>query len=358
MDAAPKRGPRSRINWVLHLDLDQFVAAVEVLRRPALRGRPVIVGGRGDPTERAVVSTASYEAREFGIGSGMPLRVAARRLASRGVTDAVFLPVDGQAYAAASSVVMDTLRRLDAVVEVLGWDEAFLGVQTADPEAFARTAQTAVLEATALHCSVGIGDNKLRAKTATGFGKPRGMYRLTAENWFEVMGARDTAALWGIGTKTAKKLAALGIHTVRELADAADAGLAAALGPTIGPWLGRLGRGVGDDTVSAEPWVARSHSRETTFQRNLDDPADVTTAVRALAARVTEDLRAEGRSAVRVELKVRYAPFETHTTGRPLPEPTLDTEVIADAAAALTERLDHDREVRLLGVRLEMLAPP
>ncbi|MFC7449344.1 DNA polymerase IV [Rhodococcus daqingensis] len=347
-------------NWVLHVDLDQFVAAVEVLRRPELRGRPVIVGARGDPTERGVVSTASYEAREFGIGSGMPLRVAARRIAARGVTDAVFLPVDAEAYTAASRTVMDTLRGLDAVVEVLGWDEAFLGVTTDDPVSFARAAQSAVLSATELHCSVGIGDNKLRAKIATGFGKPRGVFLLTADNWFEVMGGRGTDALWGIGSKTANKLAALGIHTVRELADATDADLASALGPTIGPWLHRLGLGLGlgDEVVTAEPWVARGHGRETTFQHNLTDPEQVTAEVRLLAERVTEDLRTEGRAAVRVTLKVRYAPFDTHTTGRPLSEPTLDPAVIADAAAALTERLDHDREVRLLGVRLDMTPPP
>ena len=121
--------------WVLHVDMDQFIAAVEVLRHPELAGLPVIVGGRGDPTERGVVSTASYEARAFGVRSGMPLRIAVRRC-----PDAVVLPVDKPAYDAASAVVMDTLRAVPgAVVEVLGWDEAFVGVETDDPEAVART---------------------------------------------------------------------------------------------------------------------------------------------------------------------------------------------------------------------------
>ena len=164
--------------WVLHVDLDQFIAAVEVLRRPELRGRPVVVGGNGDPTERGVVSTASYEARAFGVHSGLPLRTAARRCA-----DAVFLPVDREAYDAASAEVMATLRSMDAVVEVMGWDEAFLAVDTDDPEQVAREIQQRVRAATRLDCSVGIGQNKLQAKLATGFGKPAGVFRLTGENW-------------------------------------------------------------------------------------------------------------------------------------------------------------------------------
>jgi DNA polymerase-4 len=177
-----------RRSWVLHVDLDQFIAAVEVLRRPELAGVPLIVGGRGDPTERAVVSTASYEARAFGVGWGMSLRLAARRAPS-----AVILPGDAGAYEAASAQVMAVLRGMDgAVVEVLGWDEAFVGVRTGDPEAFARRVQSEVLAATRLHCSVGIGDNKVRAKIATGFGKPGVVFRLTAASWFEVMGHRRT----------------------------------------------------------------------------------------------------------------------------------------------------------------------
>ena len=202
-------------SWVLHVDLDQFLAAVEVLRRPELRGRPVVVGGDGDPTKRGVVSTASYEARAYGVHSGVPLRTAVRRC-----PQAVFLPVDFPVYEAASEVVMATLRELDTVVEVMGWDEAFLGVETDDPEAFAREIQRRVLEATGLDCSVGIGQNKLQAKLATGFGKPAGIFRLTDETWLPVLGDKGTDALWGIGSKTAKKLRTLGIETVRELAAA------------------------------------------------------------------------------------------------------------------------------------------
>ena len=284
--------------WVLHVDLDQFIAAVEVQRRPELAGLPVVVGGRGDPTERGVVATASYEAREFGVGSGMPLRLAARKC-----PDAVFLPVDKPAYDAASEEVMATLRALEwggvpVVLEVLGWDEAFLAAgeghgELGDPRAYAE----AVLEATGLHCSVGIGDNKLRAKIATDFGKPRGTWQLTGETWFEVMGERPTTALWGIGSKTAKKLAELGFETVGQLAEADVRVLAERLGPTMGPWYRRLGRGADASPVDASPWVPRAHGREETFQEDLVAWDDVVAAVRDLTGRVVEDIDREGRPA-------------------------------------------------------------
>jgi DNA polymerase-4 len=205
---------------------------------------------------------------------------------------------------------------------------------------------------------VGIGDNKLRAKIATEFGKPRGTFTLTDETWFEVMGDRPTDALWGIGSKTARKLAGLGIHTVRELAGTDAQLLADRLGPRMGPWYRRLGRGVDTSPVDASPYVPRGHGRETTFQHDLTDWDEVAGEVRRLAARVLADVRAEGRPAVRVGLKLRYAPFETRTRSLTLPEPTLDEDVVSSAAVDLLGRLDGSRAVRLVGVRLEMAPPP
>ena len=352
-DVVGGRSASSTRAWVLHVDLDQFIAAVEVLRRPELAGRPVVVGGRGDPSERGVVATASYEARAYGVGSGTPLRVAARRLPE----DAVFLAVDKPAYDAASAEVMAVLRSFPVIVEVLGWDEAFLGVETDHPEALARAVQDAVRDATRLECSVGIGDNKLQAKIATSFGKPRGVGRLTGADWDAVMGERPTTALWGIGARTARRLSRLGIETVGQLA-AADAGrLADEIGPTIGPWLRRLGRGVDSSPVDATPWMPRAHGREVTFQVDLTDWSEVAREARGLAVTVAADLRREGRPAVRVGVKVRYAPFLTRQRSLTLPAPTAEADDIAAAAESLLERFDHERAVRLLGVRAEM-APP
>jgi nucleotidyltransferase/DNA polymerase involved in DNA repair len=334
--------------WVLHVDLDQFIAAVEVLRHPEFRGRPVVVGGDGDPTKRGVVSTASYEAREHGVHSGLPLRTAARRLPG-----AVFLPVDRAAYEEASDSVMAVLRSTGAVVEVLGWDEAFLGVDTDDPEAFARSLAASVREATQLDCTVGIGENKLQAKIATGFGKPAGVFRLTHQNWFQILGDRPTDALWGIGAKTARKLAELGIRTVTDLAAADPDALAGVFGPMTGPWLVLLGRGRGDADVDDTPYVARGHGKEETFQVNIAGWSRVQAEVARLARLLAADLASEPRPAVRVVVKVRYAPFVTQTHGVSLLSPSSDAPVIERAALDALERFTERRPVRLLGVRAE-----
>jgi DNA polymerase-4 len=338
--------------WVLHVDLDQFIAAVEVLRNPALAGKPVIVGGRGDPAERAVVSTASYEARQYGVGSGMPLRIAARK-----VPDAIILPVDAPAYLAASDEVMATLREQPgAVVQVLGWDEAFVGVTTPDPEAYARRVQAAVLDRTRLHCSVGIGDTLVRAKNATDFGKPRGVFRLTAENWLEVMGDKPTAALWGVGSKVSKRLALLGVTTVRQLAVADPDALAGEFGPKMGPWYRQLGRGDGSAVVDDTPWVARGHSKETTFQVDIVDPQEIEDAARRLLDQVLDEVADDDRPVVGLGLKVRYAPFLTKTFTKKIPS-TSDRAVVVERALELVAKIEPGRPIRLLGLRAEMAMP-
>ena len=298
--------------WVLHVDMDQFIAAVEVSRHPDLRGKPVVVGGDGDPTKRGVVSTASYEAREFGVHSGQPLRTAAKRC-----PDCVFLPVDADAYNEVSARVMAALRETGCPVEVLGWDEAFVGAETEDPESFARGLAADVKAATDLDCSVGIGDNKLQAKIATGFGKPAGVSRLTSTAWFDVLGDRPPDAIWGIGAKTTAKLAALGITTVRQLAEADPQRLAKEFGPMTGPWLVLLGNGRGESEVDSTPYVPRSHGREVTFQRNLTDWTEVAAEIARLARQVAAEVT--DRPVARVVVKVRYAPFDTVTHGTAVP---------------------------------------
>jgi DNA polymerase-4 len=334
--------------WVLHVDLDQFLAAVEVLRHPELRGKPVVVGGDGDPSKRGVVATASYEARAHGVHSGLPLRTAARRC-----PDAVFLPVDREFYEGVSEEVMAALRGFGTVVEVWGWDEAFLAADTDDPEDLAHRIQHGVRAATRLECTVGIGENRLQAKLAGGFGKPAGVFRLTNATWFEVLGDRPADALWGVGAKTTKKLETLGIRTVAELAAADLHAMAANFGPTIGPWLVQTAHGLAPADVAQEPYRARSHGKEVTFQRDIEDWEVVRAEVAKLAGQVAADIEAEQRAAARVVVKVRYKTFFTATHGHSLTSPTTGAAPIEEAALVALGQFPSRRPVRLLGVRAE-----
>ncbi|BBY65910.1 DNA polymerase IV [Mycolicibacterium helvum] len=335
------------------MDLDQFLASVELRRHPELVGLPVIVGGSGDPTEpRKVVTCASYEARGFGVHAGMPLRAAARRC-----PDATFLPSDPAAYDEASDQVMGLLRDLGHPVEVWGWDEAYIGAHVADPVELAERVRTTIAAETGLACSVGISDNKQRAKVATGFGKPDGVYTLTDANWMDVMGARPVDALWGVGPKTTKKLDSLGITSVRQLANSDAELLTATFGPRTGLWLLLLAKGGGDATVSAEPWIPRSRSHVVTFPRDLTERPELDAAVVDLARQALADVVAQSRIVTRVAVTVRTNTFYTRTKIRKLDQSSVDAEVITAAALRVLDLFELDRPIRLLGVRLE-LAPP
>ncbi len=347
--------PEQPRRWVLHVDLDQFLASVELRRHPELVGLPVIVGGSGDPTEpRKVVTCASYEARKFGVHAGMPLRAAARRC-----PDATFLASDPAAYDEASEQVMGLLRDLGHPVEVWGWDEAYIGVP-ADPIEVAENIRAVVATETGLSCSVGISDNKQRAKVATGFAKPAGVFQLTDANWTTLMADRPVDALWGIGPKTSKKLAALDITTVGQLARTDGELLTSRFGPRTGLWLLLLAKGGGDTDVSAQPWVPRSRSHVVTFPRDLTERAEMTAAISELAERALDDvvrMLPEARIVTRVAVTVRTATFHTRTKIRKLDTPTVESEVITAAAVRILDLFELDRPVRLLGVRLELEMP-
>jgi DNA polymerase-4 len=354
-------------DWVLHVDLDQFLAAVEVRRRPELAGRPVVVGGDGDPHRpRQVVATASYEARAHGVHSGMPLRTALRRC-----PDAVFLPSDRAAYDAASEEVMDALRSFrvqvgapgeeeataPVVVEVWGWDEAFVGVRTDDPESVADALRSRVRQATGLSCAVGIGESRLLAKTAVRAAKPGGIARLTRREWAVGWGPRPVTEVWGIGSRIAARLAGCGVHTIDDLARADPEVLAAEFGPRIGPGLKVLGLGGGTDPIDGSPRVAKGRSHEVTFTEDLSDPARLVAEVEAMGAALAAQVVAEGRTVTHVAVKVRTATFWTRTKISKLPEPTTDPVEVAAGAARVLSRFEVDRPVRLLGVRVVLDDP-
>ncbi|MFR9727905.1 DNA polymerase IV [Saccharopolyspora sp. MS10] len=339
---------------VLHVDLDQFIVAVELLRRPELRGRPVLVGGTGDPTRRGVVAGASYEARERGVRSGTPLRTAAKRC-----PEAVFLPLDHEAYLAASTTFAAALRERAAPVEEAGWDEAYLQTDTEDAHAFATELRDHVRARTGLDCSIGIGDNKLRAKTASGFAKPAfgagGVFRLDARNWPEVMHGLPTDALQGIGAKTADRLARHGLRTIGELAAADRFALAEDFGPRTGPWLVALARGYDPTPVRAEPYEPRSYGREHTFQQDVTDPAELTAELTRLSHRVAADLTAHDLLAGRVVVKIRDTRFRTRSHGVRLSAPTRSPDALTTASGEALAAFDLTHPTRLIGTRAELL---
>jgi len=343
-------------DWVLHVDLDQFLAAVEVRRRPELAGRPVVVGGDGDPRRpRQVVATASYEARALGVRSGIPLATALRRC-----PDCVFLPHDRATYELASDEVMAVLRSFPVAVEVWGWDEAFVGVHTDEPRRVAAERRAAVLDRTGLSCAVGIGDTRLVAKTATRAAKPGGIALSTRPEWFASLRAAPVTEIWGIGDRIARRLGDCGIHTVEQLARADTHVLAAAFGPRIGPGLKVMGMGGDNAPIVDEPRVAKGRSKETTFTEDLTDPVRIAAEVEALARAVTASVVAEGRTVTHVAVKVRTRTFFTRSKVAKLPAATTEGDEVARMAAVVLARFPDDvvgRPIRLLGVRVD-LAPP
>jgi DNA polymerase-4 len=338
---------------ILHVDLDAFFAAVEQRDRPELRGRPVVVGG-GGPSDRGVVSTASYEARHFGVRSAMPLRTAGRLC-----PQAIFVPVDGRKYSAVSRQVMETLRRFTPAVEQVSIDEAFLDVAGSEglhgtPVEIARSIKSAISDELRLTVSVGVATTKLVAKVASDLEKPDGLVVVAPGTEAEFLAPLPISRLWGVGEKTAAALGELGVRTIGGLAALPDDLLARRFG-RMGPVLALRARGIDPSPVSgAEP--ARSVSHEHTFEVDTADPETLERTLLALAEGVAGRLRAGGVKARTVSVKVRDSSFHTVTRQTTLSEPTDQTEILFKCVRELARPQLRGIRVRLLGVAASHLA--
>jgi DNA polymerase-4 len=331
-----------------HLDADAFYVSVELRRRPELRGRPVIVAGSG---QRAVVTTASYEARRYGVGSAMPA-ARARRLCP----DGVFLAPDFATYRDVSRQMMDLVRAHVERVEVVGLDEAYLDLDGLySPRAAMRRLVLAIRDALRLTCSVGIGPNKLVAKMASDAEKPAGFVVLDRAQACARFGASPPGLVPGIGPKTAERLLRLGLKTITAVAHAPEETLVEHFGANLGPELRRRARFEHDGRVGASRKV-RSESRERTFERDLDDPAQLRAALLKMSAELCASLSSHEREGRSIAIKVRLDDFTTVTRARTLPEPTSDATLVGDVALRLLAEYAPRRPVRLLGVRVAGLA--
>ena len=336
------------VRTILHVDLDAFFAAVEQRDRPELRGKPVVVGGPGGEYARGVVSAASYEARRFGIHSAMSLREAYRRC-----PDAVFLPVDGRRYQAASRDVMAILRRYTPAVEPISIDEAFLDVTGSmalfgDGPTIARRIKDDVRDEVGLTASVGVASTKLVAKIASDLRKPDGLVVVPVGDEEAFLAPLPIGRLWGVGEKTAVALAEYQVRTIGDLAALPPDLVVRRFGKHGGSLVDRA-RGLdGDPVHEGDP--AKSVGHEHTFDVDTSDPEVIERTLLAMADGVSGRLRSAGVRAGTVAVKIRDSSFRTITRQRTLPEPTDLTEPIYRTALELARPEVRGMRVRLLGV--------
>jgi DNA polymerase-4 len=338
---------------IIHLDMDAFYASVEQRDAPALRGKPVAVGG--SPQGRGVVAACSYEARKFGVRSAMPMARAVRLC-----PELEIVHPDFSKYRAVSQQVMAILRAVTPLVEPLSLDEAYLDVTEnalREPLAMevARYLKRRIREETGLTASAGVAPNKFLAKIASGWAKPDGLTVIAPERMEAFLQKLPVEALWGVGPVTAKKLRALGIERLVDVRSADDARLRKAIGSLAG-WLRRLAHGDDPREVKPDrPW--KSISAEDTYPEDLERVEEMRVELERLAARVARSLEKKSLVARTVTIKVRYANFDTVTRSHTEAPATCDGARIASRAVMLLGRTDAGkRSVRLLGVGVHGLA--
>ncbi len=376
---------------IAHLDMDAFFASVELLRYPQLKGLPVVIGGRrrqvdeqlllqqgpggGGPREphsipvaefpllrdyvgRGVITTATYAARQFGVGSAMGMMKAARLC-----PQAIVLPVDFDEVRRFSRLFKSAIAEIAPVVQDRGVDEVYIdfthvpGGQREGGRVLARRIQESILARTGLTCSIGVAPNRLLAKMASEFNKPHGISIVHEADLQTLIWPLGVRKINGIGPKAGEKLAALGIHTIGELAAREAQWLVARFGPSTGAWMHRVAHGQDDSPVVTESEPV-SMSRETTFERDLHavrDRAELGGIFTALCLRVAQDLQRKGYVGRTIGIKLRYDDFKTATRDQTVAEYTQDAATIRRAAGQCLKRVPLQRPLRLLGVRVGAL---
>ena len=394
------------VRRIAHLDMDAFYASVELLRYPQLKGLPVVIGGGGahitraleqiraqdlanaDPTEpptpwddgaqraalrrvpiaafarlkdyvgRGVITTATYPARQFGVGSAMGLMKAAKLC-----PEAILLPVDFEEYRRYSRAFKSVIADIAPVVENRGVDEVYIdftgvpGGQREGGRVLARLIQKAIFDQTGLTCSVGVAPNKLLAKMASEFNKPNGISLVFEDDLADKIWPLACRKINGIGPKADEKLQSLGISTIGEMAQKDEAWLMTHFGPKTGAWMFNAARGLDERPVVLESEPV-SMSRETTFERDLHavrDKAELGRIFTDLCQRVAQDLQRKGYVGKTIGIKLRYDDFKTATRDHTLPAPTDDAATIRHTAGLCLKRVPLDRRLRLLGVRVGAL---
>lgn len=339
---------------ILHIDLDAFYVSVELLERPDLRGKPVAVGGQAD--SRGVISSASYEARKFGVRSALPTRTAFQLC-----PDLTLLSGHHDKYAEYSHDVMKVLREITPQIEQISIDEAFLDVTGTElrhgsPERLARYLHDRIRDKFGLPCSIGVASNKLVAKIATEKAKPDNILIVPPGEEAAFLSLLPVRALWGVGPKTAEILKGLGIETIGQIAQTRSDVLARRLGAHGAGDLVRRARGIDESPVESEHEV-KQISQETTFARDIVDRVRLRATLLELSEGVGLRLREDNLGARTIAIKIRYGDFTTFTRQTTLPQPIDLDQPIFDVAWTLFEANWNKRAIRLLGVAARQLMP-
>jgi DNA polymerase-4 len=339
---------------ILHIDLDAFFVSVELLERPELRGKPVAVGGRAD--QRGVIASASYEARKFGVRSALPTRTAFQLC-----PDLILLPSRHDVYGQHSHRIMAMLGEITPQLEQISIDEAFLDITGTElhhgpPETLAHQLHDRIRDEFGLPCSIGVASNKLVAKIATEQAKPNNIRVVPAGREAEFLAPLPTRALWGVGPKTAEILKTMGIETIGQIAQTRSEVLAYRLGKNGADDLVRRANGVDDSPVESDR-ETKQISQETTFAKDIADPARLRAIVLELSEGVGLHLREAALSARTIAIKLRYGDFTTFTRQTTLSQPIDLDQDIFEQAWALFEANWSKRPVRLIGVAARQLNP-